>query len=74
MKTEYKIPDDATHYFLWWDGLRVYKRNKGKWMYFSGKEWRDEVDCSYHKIRWFFGYKLFAGSYRHKLHKITWSK
>lgn len=72
MKIEYEIPKDATHYFLWWDGVHVYKRENGKWMVFILGNWTEAVNCSYHKFKWFFGWRLHAGSYMHKLHKITY--
>lgn len=69
---ENEIPKGTTHYFLWWNGLHLYKKEKGVWKNYSGGKWIDEIHCGYHKIGWFFGYRLYAGGYTHKLHKITY--
>lgn len=69
--TEHNIPTDATYYFLWWTGIHVYKKEKGVWMYWNGKQWKEELDLPYYKIKWFFGYYLHAGDYKHRLHKIS---
>lgn len=72
MRTEYEIPDDATHYFLWWDGLRVYKKDKGEWKWFIRGKWLDIPNLV--PVRGLFSHYVIACGYRHKLHKITWSK
>lgn len=72
MKLEYEIPKDATHYFLWWNGIHVYKRDGKKWYRFSGGKWSECLNVSYHHVRrGLFGYYQIAGSYKHKLHRIN---
>ena len=73
MKTEYEIPKDSTHYFLWWDGVHVYKRENGKWYDLINGRWVEPVSAPYHKIVWRFGWYQMSGSYKHKLHKITYA-
>ena len=71
MKTEHNIPKDASHYFLWWDGIHVYKKDGNAWYWLVGNKWTECQNISYHRVvRGLFGYYQLAGSYKHKLHKI----
>lgn len=71
MNIEEEIPKDATHYFLWWDGLHVYKKDGNNWYWLINSKWCEPVDAPYIKIVWRFGWYQKAGGYMHKLHKIT---
>ena len=73
MDTENHVPDDATHYFLWWDGIHIYKKDGKNWFWLTNGKWREPVKTPYHKIVWRFGWYQMAGNYMHKLHKITYS-
>lgn len=74
MSLQSDIPLDATHYFLWWDGLHIYKKDGKEWFWFINGKWRNVPKEKYMKISWFFGYHQIAFGYRHKLHKVTWIK
>lgn len=65
------IPSDATHYFLWWDGLHIYKKDGKNWYWLINDNWSEAVKCNHVKVSWFFGYYQLAGSYKHKLHRFT---
>lgn len=73
MKTEYEIPKDATHYFLWCGEIYIYKKDKNAWFELVSGEWCAAFTAPYHKIIWRFGWRQVSGSYAHKLHKITYT-
>lgn len=68
MKTEYEIPNDATHYFLWWDGIHVYKKDGKNWYWLILGNWCDVP--TFVPVRGLFCYYVDARGYKHKLHKI----
>lgn len=71
MKTEFEIPKDATHYFFWWDGIHVYKKEGKDWFHYTDTQWFECWNLSHHYIkRGLFSYYQVAGNFKHKLHKI----
>lgn len=68
MKTEYPIPRDATHYFLWWDGIHIYKKNGREWKYLINGKWLDIPGLV--KVKGVFSYRLDCLGYSHPLHEI----
>lgn len=71
MSIDINLPNDATHYFLWWDGLHVYKKDGKNWLWLINGEWRDIPVVI--PVRWWFGYHVEAEGYKHKLHKVNWT-
>lgn len=62
------VPSDATHYFLWWDGIHIYKKDGKRWYWLINDQWVEPPI----KIKWFFGWYQIACGYKHKLHRITY--
>lgn len=65
-----KNAPDATHCISWWDGVHVFKREKGKWFWLINGQWSD-TDLL--KIYWLFGWwckTKHLGGPSHKLKPI----
>lgn len=43
---------DATHYFEWWDGYHVFKKNENGWEWWVNNSW---TNTDLLKIYWWFG-------------------
>lgn len=69
IKLEGEIPNDATHYFLWWDGLHVYKKEGKKWKWLINNTWMDIPKLT--PVRGWIYHYVDALGYKHKLHKIS---
>ena len=62
---------DATHYFNWWDGDHIFKKEGRNWKWLVNGEWTN-IDLL--KIYWFFGWRCkakYLGGPSHKLKPLT---